>query len=307
MHELESFLEDEGVLLDVRSPLEYAKAHIPTALSLPLFTNEERALVGTCYKQKGKKEAIELGLSLVGPKLHQLAGGAEELTRGRRAKLYCFRGGMRSSSVAWLLRLIGINLITLKGGYKAYRRASANLEQLLAEKHFSFKVIAGLTGCGKTALLRERKAQGEQVLDLEGLANHRGSAFGAIGVQPSQEMFENLLYDELRKIPKSSSLFIEDESRLIGRLVIPKPLFEAMRKAPKELIERSLSERIDRLLEEYGSSPTLLEGVERIRKRLGGERALKIRNHLEEGRLREAAALLLDYYDRSYSSNESSQ
>lgn len=292
-------------MLDVRSPSEFARAHIPGALSFPLFTDEERALVGTCYKSRGQKEAIALGLSLVGPKLHLFANGAEELLKGRRARIYCFRGGMRSSSMSWLLRLIGIELITLKGGYKAFRREAANLEQLLKEKRFSFTVIAGLTGCGKTALLHERRRSGKQILDLEGLANHRGSAFGAIGQnpQPTQEMFENLIYSELRKIPPTASLCIEDESRLIGRLVIPSPLFEAMREAPKERIIRPLSERIEYLLQTYGSFPksALLEAVGRLHKRLGGERAERITSHIQAGRLKEAAAELLEYYDRSYS------
>jgi tRNA 2-selenouridine synthase len=304
MHNLDTFLETEGLLFDVRSPSEYAKGHIPEALSFPLFSDSERALVGCCYKSQGQKQAIQLGLSLVGPKLHLFSQKADELLKGQRAKIYCFRGGMRSSSMGWLLRLTGIDLILLQGGYKAYRQESARLEKLFQEKRFTFTVIAGLTGCGKTELLHERQAAGEQILDLEGLANHRGSSFGGIGKrpQPTQEMFENLIYSKLKPIPPHAHLLVEDESRLIGRLVLPNALFEMMRQSPKEWISRPFSDRIERLLCEYGSSPApaLIEAVERLSKRLGSERARKIASDIEAGLKREAIAELLDYYDHCY-------
>lgn len=302
MQTLVDFLEEDGQLIDVRSPSEYLHAHIPGALSLPLFTDEERAKVGTLYKGRGQKEAIRLGLSLVGPKLHLFAEQADQLLQGKRAKVYCFRGGMRSLSMSWLLRFVGHDVLTLKGGYKGFRGQSAHIEELLAVKHFDIHVISGLTGSGKTSLLHQMERNGEHILDLERLANHRGSAFGKLGPQPSQEMFENLIFTHLQKIDKGTTLYVEDESRLIGRCQIPKPLYIAMQVAPKRWISRPIEERVSQIEKDYSSSdlPSLLEALNSIKKRLGAERATLISTHLQMGRTKEAIVALLDYYDKSY-------
>ncbi len=304
MHQLAPFLDAPGITLDVRSPNEFAKAHIPGAKNLPLFSDEERAKVGLCYKERGQAEAIDLGLSLVGPKLSHFSSLAKELVGNQTAKVYCFRGGLRSQSMSWLLKLCGLRVSTLEGGYKRFRRASYELEKLLEEKQFSFTVLSGLTGCGKTALLHEKRHQGEFIIDLEDLANHRGSAFGGIGLppQPSQEMFENLIYDALRKIPAQSNIWIEDESRQIGKLSIPDPLFARKQKGRKIFIEKSRSERIEQLFSDYkcADMDSLFESVERIKKRLGSERANLLKIRFQENSIEEAADLLLDYYDSCY-------
>lgn len=190
-------------VIDVRSEGEYAHAHVPGATSMPLFDNEERRIVGTAYKQQGKQQAIKIGLKLFGKKMVEMVELVESLfddptasTAPKTVIIYCWRGGMRSGGVSWLLDLYGFKVYTIVGGYKAFRGWS--LRQL--EKDYRLKVLGGYTGSGKTEMLYEMKKQGRIVVDLEDIARHKGSAFGNIPVpQPSQEMFENLLALELRR------------------------------------------------------------------------------------------------------------
>jgi tRNA 2-selenouridine synthase len=296
--DIKEFLHRPGPIVDVRSPGEYTHAHIPEALSLPLFSDEERAQVGTTYKQIGSKPALIQGLACVGPKLASFAASASTL--GLNARLYCFRGGMRSQSMSWLFELTGMKVFTLKGGYKAFRRFVLQKFSL----PYRFNVIGGLTGCGKTEKLNELRKKGEQVLDLEALAGHRGSAFGLLGMQPqsSNEHFENKLAIALHQMNPDLPIWVEDESRMIGACKIPDALFHQLSTSPFYLLECSLEERLKRLLTDYGSFPVeqLETAVQRISKRLGGARTREIVKLLHEQNLAEACLLLLKYYDSAY-------
>lgn len=296
---LQDFLRAPGVIFDVRSPGEYVQGHIPGAVSLPLFDNTERAEVGTIYKQTGKREAIELGLRIVGPKLADFVGAARLHGADSGAKVFCWRGGMRSASMAWLLRTAGMSTVTLSGGYKSFRRWV--LSQFAEPR--KFLVLGGLTGSGKTSILHVLRDIGEQVLDLEALACHRGSCYGSIGMptQPSNEHFENLTAMKLRELDPEKPIWIEDESRTIGKCCIPNELFRQMRSAPLTIIERSFQERVDILLRNYGSAQQeLVEGTQKLSKRLGGKRTTEAVNLISDGRLHEAMEIVLKYYDSAY-------
>ncbi|MBK8554971.1 MAG: tRNA 2-selenouridine(34) synthase MnmH [Lewinellaceae bacterium] len=211
---------DERVLLDVRSPGEYAQGHIPGAFSFPLFSDEERARVGTTYKQANPEAALLLGLDLVGPKMGHFVVEALKLSRNKKLAVHCWRGGQRSKSMAWLLRLAGCDVVTLNGGYKAFRHEALDQYHL---HPYNLRVVGGRTGSGKTKVLQALRDMGEQIIDLEGLAHHKGSAFGAIGEQeqPSVEQFENDLFFALRALDPQKRIWIENESRSIGRVYIP--------------------------------------------------------------------------------------
>lgn len=298
MKAVEAFLQETSPLFDVRSPGEYRHAHLPGAINLPLFSDCERAEVGTCYKQQGPLPALMLGLERVGPKLPALVSLVQQHASSGRVRLYCWRGGMRSQSVAHLLKLAGYEPAPLCGGYKRFRRWVLN--QL--ERPMTLRLIGGFTGSGKSEILRELANCGEATLDLERLANHRGSAFGAVGLgeQPSQEEFENRIAWSLSQV-EERPIWVEDESRLIGTCRIPTKLYEGMQRASLFQVDRSREERVDRLLKEYGSAPIseLIAGTEKIRKRLGGQRTQEIIGRLES-QDPAAVEMLLNYYDRAY-------
>lgn len=295
------FIQSPGVIFDVRSPGEYAQGHLPGALSMPLFSDEERAVVGTLYKQEGRNAAVEQGLRIVGPKMADFVAFAKNKLEGNKlAKIHCWRGGMRSSSVAWLLETAGIAAATLEGGYKRFRR------YVLGQISSSLRllVIGGLTGSGKSAVLQSLKNQGEQVLDLEQLACHRGSSFGHLNMpsQPTIEHFENEIAFALSRLDLSLPIWIEDESRMIGRCKLPDPLFQSMQESPMFYIECGMDERIERLTLEYGQTDAsqLIAATKGLSKRLGGSRTQEAIALIEQGRLQEAIALTLHYYDSSY-------
>lgn len=294
------FLKAPGTILDVRSPLEYTHGRIPGAINLPLFSDEERAAVGTVYKQSGRKQAIELGLRYVGPKLADFAATAQQQIDQGVAKVHCWRGGMRSASMAWLLRTAGLKAITLTGGYKVFRRWVLSTVALPKK----IRMIGGLTGSGKTEILQALKQKGEQVLDLEALAHHRGSSYGMIGMpsQPTSEQFENEIAVQWAAFDLSRVVWIEDESRMIGTCKVPDALFLQMRKSPLFFIERPFQERLDILLHDYGKvdSTSLIEATTRLKKRLGGARTKEILVYIENGQLQQAIELALKYYDRTY-------
>jgi tRNA 2-selenouridine synthase len=214
-------------IIDVRSPKEFAQGHIPGAHNLPLFSDAERALVGTCYKQKGKEPAIKLGLEIVGLKMTSFVEDAAKMAPGKKIMLHCWRGGMRSSCMAWLLELTGFQVAILKGGYKAYR----NYVLSVFQKDFKLKVLGGRTGSGKTHLLQLVQDKGKQIIDLEAIAHHKGSAFGKIGfaAQPTSEQFENDLARKLQMLDLQHEIWIEDESKGIGRCFIPLNFLQTMR------------------------------------------------------------------------------
>jgi tRNA 2-selenouridine synthase len=330
-------------IFDVRSPGEYAHAHIPGAYSLPLFTDAERALVGTAYKQQSRQQAIKIGLDYFGPNMRNMVEEAEKILSTKRAMyantknsnasntlqptanialVHCWRGGMRSAGVAWLLDLYGFKVYTLAGGYKAYRKWVR--EQF--EKPYNFKIIGGHTGSGKTPVIHQLKEKNKNVVDLEALANHKGSAFGNVGIQPTQEMFENLLAENLLKHKSvvfskienqvdtllafdsttleglGEALFLEDESQRIGNLQIPMPMWQNMRNSPIYFLDIPFEERLTYITQEYGklSKEQLVNATLRIQKRLGGLETKNAINFLLEDNFRECFSILLRYYDKWY-------
>ncbi len=331
---IEEFLQlaKQHPVFDVRSPGEFVHAHIPGAVSLPLFTDEERKVVGTAYKQESKQAAIKIGLDYYGVKMRKMVEEVESLVAGRNklAKklsttndqrstntvlVHCWRGGMRSAGVAWVLDLYGFKVYTLIGGYKAYRK------WVLAQfdKEYAFKIIGGYTGSGKTLVMDELAKQQQAVIDLEALAHHKGSAFGALGQQPQprQEMFENLLAGRLSDVSNkmteenaittnnnhlSYAIFLEDESQRIGNLQIPMPLWYTMRKSPVYFLDIPFEERLQYLTKEYGgfTREQLVNAIIRIQKRLGGLETKNAINYLLENDHRECFRILLTYYDKWY-------
>lgn len=297
---LPDFLTAAGPILDVRSPDEHAQGHIPDAISFPLFSNDERAQVGTCYKHQGHDAAVELGLEFVGPKLASFVQQAKELAPNRIVRLHCWRGGLRSGSMAWLLKTAGFQVTLLDRGYKGFRqwvRAEfATPKPILT--------LGGMTGTGKTLILHALSQLGEQVLDLERWANHRGSSYGSLGLppQPTTEQFENLVAMQWSQFGTQKPVWIEAESRMVGTCRVPNELFSQMLAAPVLQVERSRSERIQFLLEEYGTADRheLIAATQRLQKRLGNERMQAAVQLIQEANLAAAIEVVLDYYDRAY-------
>jgi tRNA 2-selenouridine synthase len=311
-------------VIDVRSPSEFLHAHIPSAYNLPLFNDEERKIVGTAYKQQNRQQAIKVGLDYFGTKMRKMVEEVESLiVNGRSVAetkrdtnnehrttnivlIHCWRGGMRSAALAWLLDLCGYKVYTLTGGYKAFRNWV--LQQF--DKAYKFKILGGYTGSGKTVLLQELQRIGNAVINLEALANHKGSAFGAIGEkpQPSQEMFENLLAIELsikatlEGKNMEGALWLEDESQRIGKVNIPKVIWNTMRSSPVYFIDIPFKERLDYLVRTYGilNKENLIDSIMRIQKKLGGLETKNTIHYLLENNIEAGFSLLLKYYDKCY-------
>jgi tRNA 2-selenouridine synthase len=288
-------------IIDVRSPGEFARGHMPGAHSLPLFSDAERGVVGTLYKQTGRDAAVLEGLRIVGPKLAGMVEQARALAPDGRIAVHCWRGGERSGSVAWLLDKAGFaEVTTLKGGYKAFRN---HVLQSFQEVPGLF-VLGGFTGTGKTETLQYLKELDEQVIDLERLAQHKGSSFGALGEapQPTQEHFENLLWDALRKMGPGRAIWVEDESHMIGRNKLPDVFFAALRAAPLYFADMPLEDRVERLVKDYGAYPKELlgEAVQRIARRIGPQHAKAALEALDQGDLHTVARITLGYYDKTY-------
>ena len=305
-----------GVWLDVRSPAEYEQGHIPGALSLPLFSDTERHKVGLCFKEKGPRQAVDLAWLYVGPKvpellkaIHVLSAkvGIEPLIKGEIVgkgapvwKVYCWRGGQRSMGMELLFKQAGYPVFRYPGGYKAWRQRMESLWALPWE----WRVVGGSTGSGKTALLKELKEAGEQVLDLENLASHLGSAFGELGQkpQPSQEHFMNLLAESMSLMDLSRPVWVESESRQIGKVHIPPALYDSLHKAPYLRLQRSINFRMHHLLNSYGleDKNDLRSAFLKIERKMGPQFCQQALAFLEMGDLKSAAALALVYYDRTY-------
>lgn len=322
---IERFLELSQSLpvLDVRSPGEYRHAHIPGAFSFPLFTDEERKVVGTEYKQQSRQTAIKIGLEYFGPKMRGMVEDAEKIVSSfvfgvpglqqptQNPKLetrnsiivHCWRGGMRSAAVAWLLDLYGFKVYTLVGGYKAFRNWVVKQFAVPYRMH----ILGGYTGSGKTETLKELGRMNERIVDLEELAGHKGSAFGNIGLpeQPKQEMFENKLAIALKAAAgedAQQTLWLEDESQRIGTVNIPQPLWLNMRSAPVFFLDIPFEERLEHLVTEYGclDKEKVLDATGRLQKRLGGLETKTAIAYLQEGNVRECFRILLKYYDKYY-------
>lgn len=299
-------------VLDVRSPGEFAHAHIPGAYNLPLFTDEERSVVGTAYKRESRQAAIKIGLKYFGTKMAQMVEQVEAIyeahTKGKTngdpnqkktVLVHCWRGGMRSAGVAWLLDLYGFKVQILAGGYKFYRR----WVQHHFEKEYDFHVVGGYTGSGKTGVLHELWKLGFCIIDLETLARHKGSAFGNLAneKQPSQEMFENMLAQQLA-ISKGA-IWIEDESQRIGDVNIPISLYRQKQKSPVFFLEIPFEERLNYIVKDYGKfeREKILNAIMRIKKRLGGLETKTAVGYLVEDDIKNCFAVLLKYYDKWYS------
>ncbi|MBO6970442.1 MAG: tRNA 2-selenouridine(34) synthase MnmH [Prochlorococcus marinus CUG1431] len=309
--ELEKFRSFKGPLIDVRSPGEYYKGHLPNSINIPLFDNDERSIIGTIYKKEGRKKAVIEGLKFLEKKIELLLDNffmsidsyktiTKKNNNALYIRIYCSRGGMRSQSIAWLLEKFKLNVVTLNGGYKIYRRWV--LDSFL--KKLNIVVIGGKTGTGKTRLLSLLEKNNYQTIDLEGLACHRGSTFGALGMkeQPSNEQFENMISEKLNSFRCSNYIFVEAESANIGKCKIPHEFFNQMKNSRRIEILRSESNRLDELIDTYSvyKKDELQESVLRIKKRLGPQRTKIALESIQSEKWELVCRSVLDYYDKCY-------
>ncbi len=287
-------------LLDIRSPKEFAAGHIPGAISFPLFSDEERHIIGTTYKQVSQEKAVLKGLDFFGPNMSKMVKQALKLAPQKEILLHCWRGGMRSQSVAWLLDLAGFNVHLLDFGYKSYRHFA--LETFA--QTYPILILGGATGSGKTEILTELQKLNEQTIDLEKLANHKGSAFGTIGMPPqgSIEQFENDLALELAALNLNRTTWLEDESGSIGKVNLPKPFYDQMRAAPVLKVEIPKEARVKKLAEEYCKveKEVLAASITKIQKRLGGLATKEALAAIETGDMEKMVEIALVYYDKAY-------
>jgi len=309
--ELEKFRSFKGPLIDVRSPGEYYKGHMPNSINIPLFDNDERSIIGTIYKKEGRKKAVTEGLKFFEQKMELLLDNlfisidsyktiAKKNNTELFIRIYCSRGGMRSQSIAWLLEKFKLNTFTLNGGYKIYRRWVLNS----FSKKLNIVVIGGKTGTGKTRLLSLLEKYKYQTIDLEGFACHRGSTFGGLGMkeQPTNEQFENKIAEKLNSFKFSNNIFVEAESANIGKCKIPHEFFNQMKNSKRIEILRSESNRLDELIETYSiyKKEELQESVLRIKKRLGPQRTKTALESINNEKWDLVCRSVLDYYDKCY-------
>lgn len=302
--DIDSFLDraQRVPVVDVRSPAEFAQGHLPGAVNVPLFADAERAEIGTVYVREGRQPAVMLGLAKVGPRLAELGARLTELAARADGELliHCWRGGMRSASVAWLAETLDCRVTTLMGGYKSFRRWVIGT----TGEGLQIRVVAGLTGTGKTLVLQALAARGEHVIDLEKLAHHKGSAFGDLGEekQPTQEQFENDLAMAWRATSSDAPVWVEDESRSIGRCVLPEAFWRTKQGSVFHVLELPTEVRLAHLCEVYGRYPAevLTARIEGIRKRLGGLRTAAAVDAVRAGEVAQACRIVLGYYDPSY-------
>jgi len=309
--ELEKFRSFQGPIIDVRSPNEYYKGHLPNSINIPLFDNDERSIIGTIYKKEGRKKAVIEGLNFFEKKIELLLDNLfmsidsyKTITNKNNNELfiriYCSRGGMRSKSVGWLLEKFKLNLVTLNGGYKIYRRWVLDS----FSKKLKIVVIGGKTGTGKTRLLSLLEKYKYQTIDLEGFACHRGSTFGGLGMkeQPSNEQFENQIAEKLNSFKVSNNIFVEAESSNIGKCKIPHEFFNQMKNSRRIEIIRSESNRLDELIDTYSvfKKEELQESVLRIKRRLGPQRTKIALESINNERWDLVCKSVLEYYDKCY-------
>lgn len=295
---------DEFCVLDVRTPAEYKKGHILGAISFPLFSDEERAKIGTSYKQESKATAFKMGLTFVEGKLSKFVAEAEKVAGDKSILCYCWRGGQRSGSMHWLLQGALLPTYKLQDGYKAYR--SKMLENICSDK-LKLVVLGGKTGCGKTEILKELNRAGEQIINLEQMANHKGSSFGAImeATQPSTEQFENQLGELISKLDLRKRIWIENESKQLGTIYLQQGLWTTMKSSPLINLNLPKPERLIHLEKIYGNAEKsdLIHGFQRLKKRLGGKAVVDAIELVNDGDLQAAADIALSYYDKTYQYN----
>ncbi len=293
--------DQSRILLDVRSPGEFAQGQLPGAHSLPLFSDEERAEVGTLYKQVSPDEALLRGLDIAGGKMRRLVESAREMAPGGKVAVHCWRGGQRSASVGWLLERGGLDVVQLTGGYKAFRQY---VRTYLSEDRHDYLVLSGPTGSAKTEVLKAMRERGANVIDLEGIAHHKGSSFGALGEnpQPTTESFENQLYAALRAIPEGETVWLEDESRMIGSVYLPDEFYDRLTAAPVVELRQPLEWRVAHLVDTYAgyANKDLVSAFVRIRKKLGGQHLNAALEAIDAGDYATAARIALVYYDKAY-------
>ncbi|MBN3034009.1 MAG: tRNA 2-selenouridine(34) synthase MnmH [Bacteroidales bacterium] len=294
------YLKETIPVVDVRSPSEYRKGHVPGAFNIPLFTDEERAEVGTLYHHSGRDASLIRALDLTGPKLSGYVKTLKSIIHHNRLLLYCWRGGMRSEALGWLFNMSGYQAMILKGGYKAYRsfiRESLGTPGRLV-------ILGGMTCSGKSEVLKALQELNEQVIDLETLACHKGSVFGHLGqdTQPTNEQYENDIHEIWYTLDSSRRIWIEDESRSLGKVGIPDPLFRQICTANTIVIDSHFEYRLKRALAEYAryDHSCLSDAIDRIVNRLGDQQACIAKEAIDQGDYSGAAEILLSYYDKAY-------
>ncbi len=299
---------DNPIYIDMRSPAEFANGAIPGAVNIPLLDDAERKEIGTIYKHTGPEQASEQGLAIVSAKLPAMVGSIREHHRsGRTVVVYCWRGGMRSKSVVGILDIMGIPAFQLLGGYKAYRRYVLDALEAFRLKP-PVVTLCGSTGVGKTALLALLKERGVPVIDLEGLANHRGSAFGGVGLgkPATAQNFDALILAELIAYNDAPYIVVECESKRVGNVYVPEALFAAMKQGPKILARAGVETRVGRLIDEYldiysSRGDEIRASIQALNKRLGNAKTAQLLAAFAADEVREVVrTLLVDYYDPLY-------
>lgn len=296
---------DSHCLIDVRTPLEFEEDHIPGAVNVPLLTNEERAEIGTIHKQAGPVAARRRGLELTCHRFYDMVEQILSVSAGRPIVVYCWRGGLRSNSVAMLVETCGTAAWQLVGGYKAYR---AHVVDCFERCDFPVPLVVlhGMTGTGKTTFINNLDQLRWSSIDLEGLAHHRGSAFGALGLKQdfSQKYFETVLWDVFRRLPTDRPIVLEGESQRIGRYSLPGNLYQKMAESCRVWCHAEITTRIARLTAEYARPEyrdEMLEALERIKKKLSGTRYVELKSMIEQWDVEGIArSLIEDYYDKMY-------
>ncbi len=289
--------KESHTIIDVRSPKEFKEATIPNSINIPVFNDEERAEVGTIYKQVGKEAAMDRGLAIFSKKLPEFIGEFKKIETPMT--VFCWRGGMRSKTAATVLDLMGIRVNRLSGGIRSYRRWIVNY---LETGKFSPKllVLNGYTGTGKTYILQKLKEKGYPVIDLEQMAGHRGSIFGQIGLTPSnQKKFDSALVTEMLEYENEPFVFIEGESKRIGRVYLPDIIYDKKEEGRQIFIDLPLEERVKNIIEEYepwNYPERFQEAFRYIKRKIHTPVAKQIEVHLEEGEFTQAVRLLLEYY-----------
>jgi len=298
MEELLKKASDESLtLIDVRSPGEYKEATIPGSINIPIFSDEERAEVGTIYKQVGPEAAKKKGLEIFSKKLPKFVDAFRRIDTPKT--VFCWRGGMRSKTAATVLDLMGIKVTRLQGGIRAYRKRVVNY---LDSTEFKPELIVlnGNTGCGKTYILHELKKHGHPAIDLEGMAGHRGSIFGHIGDSPNnQRKFDALLFQDMLHYQNSPYVFIEGESKRIGKVVLPEKLHKKKEQGMQLIIRLPIGERVKNILHDYEPwkyKEKFIEAFLIIKKRIHTPAAKQIETELKNENFEEAVRLLLKYY-----------